>query len=130
MAITLLDGGTSSTAGGSSQQFDRTSTPVNNGYEYADVAEADFFARQKVILASRMPSLQSDGSWSKQKTSCRFVSPITLADGTISYNVTRMEVEIHPESTAAQLAEHREYGAQMALDSELDDLYTAGTLPE
>jgi hypothetical protein len=129
MSISLLDGGTSSTAGGSAQAFDRTSTPVNNGYEYADVAEADFFARQKVILASRMPSLQSDGTWSKQKTSCRFVSPITLADGTISYNVTRVETELHPESTAAMLTEHREFAAQLALDSELDDLYVAGTLP-
>lgn len=129
MSITLLDGGTSSTAGGANQEFDRSSTPVNNGYEYTDVAEADFFARQKVILVSRMPQVQSDGSWSKQKTSCRFVSPITLADGTISYNVTRVEIELHPESTAANLTEHREYAAQLALDSELDDLYVAGTFP-
>jgi hypothetical protein len=129
MSITLLDGGTSSTTGGSNQEFDRTSTPVNNGYEYADVAEADFFARQKIILVSRMPQLQVDGSYSKQKTSCRFVSPITLADGSISYNVTRVETELHPESTSAQLTEHREYAAQMALDSELDDLFVAGTFP-
>jgi len=129
MSITLLDGGTSSTAGGAAQAFSRTSTPVNNGYEYADVSEADFFARQKVILTSRMPSLQSDGTWSKQKTSCRFVSPITRADGSIGYNVTRMETELDPESSAADLTEHREFGAQLALDSELDSLYTAGTFP-
>ena len=129
MSITLLDGGTSSTAGGAAQEFDRTSTPVNNGVEYADVAEADFFARQKIILVSRMPSLQSDGSWSKKKTSARFISPITLADGSISYNVTRVETELHPESSAANLTEHREYAAQMALDAELDDFYVAGTLP-
>jgi hypothetical protein len=129
MSISLLDGGTSSTTGGSAQEFDRTSTPVNNGYEYADVDEADFFARQKVILSSRMPSLQADGSWSKQKTSCRFVLPITLADGTISYNVARVEIEAHPESSSANLTELREYAAQLALDAELDDLYVAGTLP-
>lgn len=129
MSITLLDGGTSSTAGGANQEFDRTSTPVNNGYEYADVAEADFFARNKIILVSRMPALQVDGSYSKQKTSCRFISPITLADGSISYNVTRVETELHPESSAADLTKHREYGAQMVLDSELDDLYVAGTFP-
>lgn len=129
MSVTLLDGGTTSTAGGTGQDFDRSSTPVTNGYEYADVSETDFFARQKVLLTSRMPSLQADGSWSKQKVSCRFVLPITLADGTISYNVARVEVEVHPEATAANLAELREMGAQMLIQAGLNDLFVAGTFP-
>lgn len=129
MSITILDGGTTSTAGGANQDFDRTSTPVTNGLEYADVSEADYFARQKVITTSRMPSLQGDGSYSKQKTSVRFVMPITLADGTIAYNVARVEVEAHPESTVANLAELREFAAQLAIQAGLDDLYTAGTFP-
>lgn len=129
MSVSLLDGGTTSTAGGAAQTFERSSTSVNSGYEYTDVAETDFFARQKVILTSRMPTLQSDGSWSKQKISARHVSPITLADGTIAFNVARVEVEVHPESTAAQLTELREFAAQMAIQAGLDDLYTAGTFP-
>lgn len=129
MSITLKDGGTTTTAGGADQTFDRTNLPVNNGYEYADVAEADFFARQKVILSSRQPQLQGDGSWSKQKSSLRFVMPITLADGSISYNVARVEIEAHPESSAANLAEMREMAGQMAIGAGFDDLYTAGTLP-
>jgi hypothetical protein len=129
MSISLLDGGTTSTAGGAAQAFSRTNLPVNNGYEYADVDEADFFARQKVIIATRSPQLQSDGTWSKQKTSLRFVLPITLADGTISYNVGRVEVECHPEASAANLAEIREFCAQMAIGAAFDDCYVAGTLP-
>ena len=129
MSISLLDGGTTSTAGGAAQDFDRTNLPVNNGYEYADVDEADFFARQKVIIVTRSPQLQSDGTWSKQKASLRFVLPITLADGSISYNVGRVEVEYHPEATAANLAELREFCAQMAIGSGFDDVYVAGTLP-
>jgi hypothetical protein len=129
MSISLLDGGTTSTAGGAAQDFDRTNLPVNNGYEYADVDEADFFARQKVIIATRQPQLQSDGTWSKQKISFRFILPITLADGSISYNVGRVETETHPEASAANLAEIREFCAQMAIASSFDDVYTAGTLP-
>lgn len=129
MSITLLDGGTSSTTGGSNQEFDRTSETVNNGYAYADVAEADFFARDKIILASRMPAVQADGLYSKQKTSVKYVSPVTRTDGSIGYNVTRVETELYPESSAAQLTKHREYAAQAALDSELDDLFVAGTFP-
>lgn len=129
MSISLLDGGTTSTAGGSAQDFDRSALAVTNGYEYADVSETDFFARQKVIATSRMPSLQTDGSWSKQKTSVRFVMPITLADDSIAYNVARVEIECHPESSAANLAELREMAAQLAIQAGLDDLYTAGTFP-
>jgi hypothetical protein len=129
MSISLLDGGTTTTAGGAAQSFDRTNLPVNNGYEYADVSEADFFARQKVIATARQPQLQSDGTWSKQKISLRWVMPLTRADGSLVYNVARVEVEFDPEASSANLAELREMAAQMAIASSFDDLYTAGTLP-
>ncbi len=125
----LLDGGTSTTAGGAAQTFTRTSAVVTHGYEYADVSEADFFARQKLILTSRMPALQPDGTYSKQKSARSFVMPITRADGTIAYNVVRNIIEYDPESSAAQVAELREMGAQMSVRSEFDDQITAGTLP-
>lgn len=129
MSISLLDGGTTSTAGGAAQTFDRTNLSVNNGYEYADTSEADFFARQKVIIVARQPQEQSDGTWSKQKASLRFILPITLADGSIAYNVARVEVEYHPEATPANLAELREMAGQLAVSSGFDDVYVAGTLP-
>jgi hypothetical protein len=129
MSISLTDGGTTSTAGGAAQSFDRTSTPVNNGYEYADVSEADHLARQKVVLTARNPSLQGDGSWTKHKAKVQYVLPITLADGTISYCVARSEIEYHPEASSANVAELREMGAQAMISSEFDDLYVAGTLP-
>jgi hypothetical protein len=129
MSISLTDGGTTTTAGGSAQTFSRTSTPVNNGYEYADVSETDHLARQKVILTARNPALQSDGTWSKHKAKGQFVFPITLADGSISYIVSRSELEYHPEASAAQVAEAAEMGAQMHISSAFDDLRNAGTLP-
>lgn len=129
MSINLTDGGTTTTAGGTSQSFDRTNNPVNNGYEYADVSEADFFAREKLVIVTRQPQLQSDGTYSKAKSSIRFVVPITKADGSIAYNVGRHEVEYDPESSAAQVAELREMCAQMAIGSQFDDIHVAGTLP-
>jgi hypothetical protein len=129
MSISLTDGGTTSTAGGSAQAFDRTSTPVNNGYEYADVSETNHLIRQKVIITARNPALQVDGSWSKHKAKGQFVLPITLADGTISNCVARVQIEYHPEASAANVAELREMGAQIAISSAFDDVYVAGTLP-
>jgi len=129
MSISLTDGGTTSTAGGAAQTFDRTSTPVNNGNEYADVSETNHLIRQKVILTARNPTLQADGSWSKHKAKGQFVLPFTLADGSISNCVVRAQVEYHPEASAAILAELREMGAQIMISSAFDDLYVAGTLP-
>lgn len=129
MSISLLDGGTTTTAGGAAQTFDRTSTPVNNGYEYADVSETDHLARQKVIISARNPALQSDGTWSKHKAKGQYVLPITLASGEISYNVVRVEVEYHPEASTTNVDELCEMGAQMLIGTALSDTITAGTLP-
>lgn len=129
MSITLLDGATTSTTGGTTQTFSRTNTPVNNGYEYSDVSEADFFKREKVLLSARQPTLQSNGTWSKQKSYARYVKPLTKADGTVVYNGIRVEIDYDPETPAADLAELREKGAQMAKASQFNDLYVAGTLP-
>lgn len=130
MSISLLDGGVTATTGGTPQGFKRTNNPVNNGYEYADVAEPNFFARQKVVLTARNPALQSDGTYSKMKITKRWVMPITKADGSISYNVARSEMEYDPESTATQIAELCEMGAQLHKSASFNDLNTAGTLPE
>jgi hypothetical protein len=127
--MSLLDGGTTATTGGSAQTFSRTSRQVTNGYEYADVTEASFLARQSIVLKSRMPQ-SLDGEWTKQKTHASFVCPIALADGSTVYNVARIEVEYHPESSAAQVAELREMAAQLAKQAALDSFYQAGTFPE
>jgi hypothetical protein len=129
MSIALTDGGTTTTAGGAAQTFSRTSTPVTNGNEYADASETDHLARQKVICTARNPALQSDGTWSKHKAKGQFVLPITLASGEVSYNLIRVELEYHPEASAANVAELREMGAQIAISSAFDDLFVSGTLP-
>lgn len=129
MTIALKNGGTTTTAGGTDQNFSRTNTPVNNGYEYIDVAESDFFKREKVILSARQPTLQSDGTYSKQKTMSQYVKPLTKADGSTVYNSARVEVTYDPETPAADLAELREMSAQMSIGAQFTPTYTAGTLP-
>lgn len=129
MSITLLEGGTTTTAGGTGKAYSRTSNPVNSGYEYADVAENDFFARQKLLITSRLPQRQTDGTYSKHKTSVKVVIPFILASGELSMNTAEVKIECHPEAAATILAKLREYPTHLAKDSELDATYTAGTFP-
>lgn len=129
MSVTLLDGGTTSTAGGSNQVFDATPTKVNDGREYADVAETDFYSRQKVVVTVKGPSQQADGEYSKHRVTAKFVMPITLASGSISYMTGEFAISYHPEATSAQVAELQEMAAQLPHNADLADTITAGTLP-
>lgn len=129
MSITMLEGGTTTTAGGTGRTFSRTSQPVNGGYEYADVADANFFTRRKVIITSKMPALQSDGTYSKMKTSSKIVIPFSCANGKIVMNQAEFKLDCHPEAAATLLSALREYGVHLAKDAELDATYVAGTFP-
>lgn len=129
MNVTLLDGGTTATTGGTSQLFSESGETVANGRVLVDAAEADYFSREKIICTSRLPARQSDGSYSKQKTKVQYVVPEIAADGEILYHLVRNEIEVHPKSAdaAAMLAKLREMGAQLYKDSELNALYTTGS---
>jgi len=129
MSTELLDGGTTATTGGTTQTFDRTSTQVNNGYDYADVSESNHLLREHVQITSRAPALQVDGTYSKFKAKVQFIRPIQLADGTISYCIARAEIEYHPEATSTDVDELREMGGQCFIGNQFDDLFVAGTLP-
>lgn len=129
MSVTLKDGGTTATTGGTDQEFDQTPLEVVKGRNYADVDEADFLARQQVVITAREPKLQADGNFSKMRLRVQFVSPIVRNDGSVAYNIGRAEVEYDVESSAADVAELREMAAQCAISSVFDDVYTAGTLP-
>lgn len=129
MSITVTEGGTTTTAGGTGRAFSRTSKPVNNGYEYSDVAETDFFARRSLIITSKMPQKQSDGTWSRQKTSVKGVIPFTKANGDVVNNLIEVKTDVDPEAAPTLLAVLREYGAQLSKDAELDATYNAGTFP-
>lgn len=129
MSITLLEGGTTSTAGGTGRVYSRTSQPVNGGYEYADVAETNFFARRKILVTSKMPVKLSDGTYSRQKTVAKIVIPGAIASGEIVNNQAEVKIDIHPELAPTLLAVLREYCVQLAKDAELDATYVAGTFP-
>ncbi len=128
MSISLLDGGVSSTTGGTTQTFSEIGKNVTNGIALSDTGEPDYFARAELQCSIRMPSLQSDGEYSKNKRTVKYVKPLTLASGKIVYNTISFIVDFHPESTAAQLADLREKGAQIGIDSEFDEFFANGKI--
>lgn len=119
-------GGT--TTGGTAMPLSRDGVEVKNGVHVADMAESDFTIRTNMSLRSRVPQLQSDGTYSKGKRFATIVVPKVLADASIAFNLIRIEVEVHPETTTAEKTNLHMLAAQVFTDSDLTDFLQNGSL--
>jgi len=126
--IALNEGATYTPAGGTAITFDATGEQVANGIVCANAAETDYFQREKLYGTSRMPSLGSDGDYTKQKSSLRIVRPLTLASGRVAYNLIRIEIEVHPESASTEVSNFRSMGMAALNASGLNDFFEAGSI--
>jgi hypothetical protein len=126
--ISLNEGATYTPAGGSSITFDANGESVANGVVCQNSAETDYFAREKLYATSRMPSLGTDGEFTKQKASLRIVRPSTLTSGKVVYNLIRIETEVHPEDGATEVSNLRSLGMAALNSSDLDDFFEAGSI--
>jgi hypothetical protein len=126
--VVLKEGATYTPTGGTSITFDDSGENVANGIVCVNQAENDFFAREKLVATSRLPSKNSDGTYSKQKVSVRIIVPETLADGTISYDLIRFETESSPFTAAGKIDTLRGLGMAVLNSTDLDNLFTVGSI--
>jgi hypothetical protein len=119
-------GGT--TTGGTAMALSSDGQEVKNGIHVADMGESNFIIRTNLTLKTRNPVRQADGSYSKAKRFATIVVPKILADDSVSFNLVRIEVEAHPETTDAELTNLHMLGAQIFTDSDLTDFLKNGSL--
>lgn len=126
--MTLLENSTAQAAptGGTSITLNECGVDIANGVHVADTANADFITRINATFRNRPPKLQSDGTYSKAKRSCQIVCPKVLADGSTVFNLARVELEIHPEMTAAEVLNLRYLTSQLMSDPDVDSFVSAG----
>lgn len=128
-SLGIVTGATSIAAtGGSAETFTPDGQKVDNGIHLIDAAIADFRVRPHVTLKYRPPVLQSTGDYSKAKNEVSFVVPKLLASGKTVFNVVRISVECHPESTAAEQKDLRYRGALFMVDTDTDAFWASGSL--
>lgn len=129
-SITLLDGGTTATTGGSNQVFHPIGKTVTNGKAFGDVAVSDLTSREEIMIKSRAAAYNGNtGLWSKQKVTCTYTIPYFDANGNQFFSLVRTEIEVAPEhlaSASTLIDTLREKGAQMLVDSEFDDSWNSG----
>jgi len=126
--ISVTEGATYTPAGGSDVTFDLTGEQVANGVVLGNMDEEDFFSREKLYATVRMPALQGDGEYSKQKNSVRIVRPATLASGKVVYNLIRIETEVHPESGVAEVDNLLTMGMSLINSSDAELFWHSGSL--
>lgn len=119
-------GGT--TTGGTAMALASDGVEVKNGVHVADMGEDDFTLRTHLTLSTRNPQLLADGTYSKGKRKVTIVVPKALADSTRSFNVVRISIEVHPETTLAEKTNLHMLGAQIFTDSDLTAFLANGSL--
>jgi len=125
----IKTGATSLTVvGGSAITFTPDGVTITGGIHTSDAAQTDFRIRKNMTVKNRQPSLGSDGVYSKDKKSITIVCPKLLASGKTAFNLIRIEREVHPESTAAEMLELNMLAGQGVSDSNFNNFWTAGSL--
>jgi hypothetical protein len=116
-----------STVGGTAVTFVEGSREVKNGTYVIDSSEANFMLRKNATFISREPSLNSDGTYTKGKRQFTLVHPKALADTSLVHNLGRVQFELHPEMTEAEILDLRLSVAQMIYVAAVEDFYNIGT---
>lgn len=108
--------------------FTNDGVEVKNGKHVADVSEANFVIRKNLTVRNRNPVLSPDGTYTKAKRTLTLVHPKILADASVTFNVARIELEMHPESSAAEVNDLCLQAAQLCFDADLANFRTVGSI--
>lgn len=127
--MSLLTGATVSATGGTALVFAEDSVNVPNGVHLVVPSETDYQTRTQVTAKVKQPVLDpKTGVYGKDRKTMSCTKPKVLASGQVVFPVIRVEREIHPSMTAAEILELNKLGAQMLVDSDSADFWASGTL--
>lgn len=123
---TLLAGATVAATGGTATTFNQDGSKVINGICVVDSAESDIRTQDKIIVKGTRGTLQTDGTWSKDRRSTKFVSPDPMPDGTLDFGFIEISYVGSPLRTTAQRAHMKVMAAQMLSDSDFAAFWENG----
>jgi hypothetical protein len=124
----LKDATAGSVTGGTAMALSSDGVEVKNGVHLADAGEPNFLIRTNMSLRTRNPARQSDGTYTKGKRWYTIITPKIIADGTTVFNLSRHEIEIHPETTDAEIDNILYLAAQVFTDADLTSFHKNGSL--
>lgn len=123
----LLTGATVSATGGTAQTFTPDGVSIANGVHLADAAEANYKLRNSLVLKTRNPSLVN-GVYGKAKRWATLTVPMVQEDGSIAFNLVRIEVEVSPEMSSVNQLDMLKRASQLFFDADLTAFWSTGSL--
>lgn len=127
-SLTIKHGATNSVAGGSDFVFADDGVTITNGVHLVVPATTDYSVRESATWKFRPPTLLPTGVYTRDKKSVSFTVPMTLASGAVVNNVIRIEREVHPEMTVANVLEFNQKAAQLLWDTDTTAFWATGSL--
>lgn len=115
--------------GGADITFIENGVSIPNGISVADSAATDLRIQKSIVASRRAPVYdQTTKTWSKEKISVTVRKPKLLADGSMSFDLIRIQREAHPENSSAEKLELNLLAAQVLADADYIPLFTAGSI--
>lgn len=129
-SFAILAGGTNSASGGTSKTYANDGKQIAGGVHVADGSVSDMRIRPNATFKTREPKYDNvlKKFISKDKKGIVLVIPKLKADGTVAFNLIRIEREVDAETTAAEALELNTQGAQLLFDAELAAFWASGNL--
>lgn len=113
--------------GGTDTTFTPDGEVIANGV-HVSVAAQPFITRDHVLFKNRNARLMGDGTYTKSNRESKYVSPIVLASGKTAFNTGKLILEIHPESSDAEILDLCMVMAQIAAGTSTLTFQKTGSL--
>lgn len=121
---TILVGATGVTiSGGTAHTMIADSKSVPQGIHVVDSTVTDFATRPHSTFSASASPVSRDGVYEKGKWNVSHVRPKLVSTGAYVGNVGRIALELHPETTAAELLEMKLQLVQCIMDSDFNDFW-------
>lgn len=127
--MSLLAAATVAATGGTALVFADDGVTIQNGLHLIVPADTDYQTRRQVTCKYRPPTLDTKtGAYGKDKKSISLAKPVVLTDGKVVFNTIRIEREVHPSMSAADVLELNNLGAQLLADADTAAFWASGSL--
>lgn len=113
---------------GTDQTFTSDGAAIANGVHLVDAGQTDYRIRRSLTFKVKQPTYGPTSGYSKDRKGVTLTCPKILADGSTVFNLIRIEREIHPESSSAEMADVNRVAAQLLTDADFDSFWSVGSL--
>lgn len=122
-------GATYTPAGGTATTFSPDGVEVKGGLHQSDPTATDMRVQRSLTSKNRPARLDpKTGEWTKAKRGHAIVFPKILASGKMTFPLIRIEVEVHPEQTQAEIDAMFSAGTAACCDADFLSFNRTGNL--